>query len=649
MKLSVIIVNYNVKHFLEQCLNSVRIAMKNIHGEVYVVDNASVDGSMQMVKTKFPEVKRIENLKNVGFSMANNQAMKVATGEYVLLLNPDTLVEEDTFKKVVSFMDEHPDAGGLGVKMIDGKGNFLPESKRGLPAPSVAFYKIFGLSSLFSRSKKFNQYHLGHLDNDKTHEIDILSGAFMLMRKEALDKVGLLDEAFFMYGEDIDLSYRLQLGGFKNYYFPETKIIHYKGESTKKGSLNYVFVFYNAMVIFAKKHFSKSNARLFSFFINIAIYLRAGIAIAMRTLRKVALPLLDIALLSAGLLLLKDRYEAFSGISIPKELVLWAFPVIALVWVLGTYLSSGYDKWPKPINLIKGVLIGSLMILIAYSILPEHLRFSRAIIFISPLLALIYFFLSRWVFGLVFPSLKFEKQSDQRFLIIGKEEETNRIVELLNQTQFGSSYIRTQDPSEFEKDIDQTVYNLSEILSVDDIDEVVFCAKDVSSQEIINIMARLEDKKIEFKIAPSESLFIIGSNSIKDPGELFILDLDTLSSPANRRNKRILDVLLSMLFLTFYLVLFLFIENKVGFLKNIFLVLLGKRTWVGFCADNDQRLKLPSLKRGVISPINTLKSPETSEATRQKLNIVYARNYKISTDLSIIQKGFSKLGSQLAR
>ncbi|MEZ4937615.1 MAG: glycosyltransferase family 2 protein, partial [Crocinitomicaceae bacterium] len=275
MDISIVIVNYNVEHFLEQCLNSVFSALKKVDGEVWVVDNNSIDGSMAMVKAKFPQVRLIENKENVGFSKANNQAIRESQGKYVLLLNPDTVVEEDTFEKVVQFMNEHPDAGGLGVNMIDGKGNFLPESKRGLPTPSVAFYKIFGLSRLFPRSKKFGKYHLGYLSKEETHEIEILSGAFMLMRKEALDKVGLLDESFFMYGEDIDLSWRIILGGYKNYYYPGTRIIHYKGESTKKTSVNYVFVFYKAMIIFAKKHFSQKNARTFSFLINMAIYFRA--------------------------------------------------------------------------------------------------------------------------------------------------------------------------------------------------------------------------------------------------------------------------------------------------------------------------------------------------------------------------------------
>ncbi|MDD5694837.1 MAG: glycosyltransferase family 2 protein [Bacteroidales bacterium] len=213
MKLSVIIVNYNVRYFLEQCLLSVRKAIAELDAEVFVVDNNSVDSSAQMVREKFPGVILIENNENIGFARANNQAIIRSQGEYVLLLNPDTVVEHDTFSKIVTFMDSHLDAGGLGVKMVDGNGKFLPESKRGLPTPAVAFYKIFGLSKLFPRSKRFGKYHLGYLDKDEIHPVDILSGACMLIRKTVLDRIGLLDETFFMYGEDIDLSYRITQAG----------------------------------------------------------------------------------------------------------------------------------------------------------------------------------------------------------------------------------------------------------------------------------------------------------------------------------------------------------------------------------------------------------------------------------------------------
>ena len=225
-KLSVVIVNYNVAYFLEQCLHSVYEAAKGIPVEIFVVDNHSVDKSLEMLRNNFPEVKVIANEENVGFAKANNQAIRIATGEYILLLNPDTIVQADTFVKTLDFMDKTPDAGALGVKMIDGQGHYLPESKRGLPLPSVAFYKIFGLSKILRKSKRFGRYHLTYLDPDEIHEVDVLPGAFMLMRKSVLDQIGLLDETFFMYGEDIDLSYRVTLGGYKNYYFPLTRIIH---------------------------------------------------------------------------------------------------------------------------------------------------------------------------------------------------------------------------------------------------------------------------------------------------------------------------------------------------------------------------------------------------------------------------------------
>ena len=241
MKLSIVIVNYNVKFFLEQCLVSVFEASEGIDTEVWVVDNNSVDGSVSMVREKFPQVHLIANSDNPGFSKANNQALRQITGEYALLLNPDTLVEKDTFRKCIDFMESHPDCGGLGVKMINGEGRYLPESKRGFPSPEVSFYKISGLIHLFPKSKRIARYYLGHLSEDETNEIEILPGAYLMIRKTVLDKIGLLDETFFMYGEDIDFSYRILLAGYKNYYLPSARIIHYKGESTKKGSMNYVY------------------------------------------------------------------------------------------------------------------------------------------------------------------------------------------------------------------------------------------------------------------------------------------------------------------------------------------------------------------------------------------------------------------------
>ena len=286
MQLSVIIINYNVKYFLEQCLFSLRKALKNIDGEIIVIDNNSKDGSFEFFKNRFSDLNFIWNKTNFGFAKANNQALKIAKGEYILFLNPDTIVPEDCFEKCISFINSKNNHCALGIKMIDGSGNFLKESKRAFPSPATSFYKLSGFSKLFPHSKTFSKYHLGYLSENANHEVDVLAGAFMMIPKKILDKVGGFDEEFFMYGEDIDLSFRIKKAGFKNYYFAESSIVHFKGESTKKGSLNYVKIFYKAMSVFVKKHYGGKQAGLFSFFIQIAILLRAALAAASRLFRR---------------------------------------------------------------------------------------------------------------------------------------------------------------------------------------------------------------------------------------------------------------------------------------------------------------------------------------------------------------------------
>ena len=352
MQLSVIIVSYNVEAFLSQCLVSVERAIthysdasgKNDVIEVCVVDNISVDGTTEMVRTKFPWVKLVENTENVGFSIANNQAIKTSEAKYVLLLNPDTVVQEDTFTECMAFADATPKLGCLGVPMFDGTGTFLPESKRGIPTPWASFCRISGLFRLAPGSENLNSYYAGHLQADEINKIEILCGAFMWMRRETLREVGLLDEDFFMYGEDIDLSWRIIKGGWDNYYFSGTRIIHYKGESTKKGSLNYVTIFYNAMLIFAAKHFEGSQARMFNIFIRFAIYARAGVSIIRRILSKISWPLVEGLALHIGLFILLGFYSDYSGIQYDKSLTIKALCIHSVFWVFTLYLFGGYDK-----------------------------------------------------------------------------------------------------------------------------------------------------------------------------------------------------------------------------------------------------------------------------------------------------------------
>lgn len=275
LKLSIIIVNFNVKYFLEQCLYSVIKASENIDTEVIVVDNNSTDGSKEFYRNRFANVQFLWNEENVGFSKANNQALKRAVGKFILFLNPDTILPEDCLEKCIAYFELQNEPGAMGIRMIDGSGNYLKESKRGFPSPITSFFKLSGLTALFPSSKIFARYYLGQLDQHQNHEVDVLAGAFMLVKKSVLDITGGFDERFFMYGEDIDLSYRIQKSGYKNYYFSETTILHFKGESTKRGSLNYVRVFYGAMSLFVKKHYSKGIARFYNLLIQPAIGIRA--------------------------------------------------------------------------------------------------------------------------------------------------------------------------------------------------------------------------------------------------------------------------------------------------------------------------------------------------------------------------------------
>lgn len=277
MKLSVIIVSYNVRYYLWQCLDSLQRATKNVETEIYVIDNHSKDRTVEMLSDYFKDVKFIACNHNHGFAKANNIAIRQTNSEYVLLLNPDTFVGENTIKECISFMDADNKVGGLGVCMLKSDGGKAFESRRGLPTPMTAFYKMCGLCARFPQNKRYGRYYMCGLPWDKPGKIEVVSGAFFMIRKRALDEAGLLDEDFFMYGEDIDLSFRLLECGYENWYYP-SKILHYKGESTKKSSFRYVHVFYEAMLIFFSKHYSHLS---FWFYIpiKIAIYLKAFLAL----------------------------------------------------------------------------------------------------------------------------------------------------------------------------------------------------------------------------------------------------------------------------------------------------------------------------------------------------------------------------------
>jgi O-antigen biosynthesis protein len=526
MELSIIIVSYNVRHFLEQCLNSVKKASENIDSEIFVVDNNSADGSCSMVKQLFPEVTLIRNSGNAGFAVANNQAIKKAKGRFILLLNPDTIVEEDTFVKCIAFMNDHIDAGSVGVKMIDGKGKYLPESKRALPTPEVAFSKIFGLASIFPDSPKFNKYYMGFLDKNESNPVEILTGAFMFIRKETLDKTGLLDENFFMYGEDIDLSYRIIKSGFKNYYYPDVTIIHYKGQSTKKSNINYVINFYKAMLIFLVKHFNPEGKRIFFSLINLAVWFRAFISILKRMIQKVILPICDATIIYTLYLLIIDLWQQyrFGGqYSYPGLLNSVIVPIYILIWVITIAAFGGYRQPARIKQLVFGTISGTGIILVIYALIPDELRFSRALILIGGVTTLIVLPFFRYLLFLAGFIIENPFVLSKKTVVVANENEYSYFTEKLKKP--GSRYDVAGRVSIANEDIGNdslgNLMQLREIIRINRISTVIFNAGQLNASQIINSMIDLEKTNIEIKIGSLNADYFIGSNTKKISTDVF--------------------------------------------------------------------------------------------------------------------------------
>ena len=637
-RLSIIIVNYNVRYFLEQCLCSVQQAARGMEVEVIVVDNASSDDSLSMLQRRFPEVKLIANKENTGFSRANNQGIRIASGEYILLLNPDTLVAEDSFSSTLAFMDTHPECGALGVRMLDGSGKFLPESKRGLPTPAVALYKMTGLSSLFPRSRRFGRYHLKYLNEHSTHEVDVLSGAFMMLRKTALDRAGLLDEQFFMYGEDIDLSFRIQKAGFVNVYFAGTEILHYKGESTKKRSANYVKVFYNAMILFARKHYSGGSAGLLSLFIVLAVYFRAMTALVYRSLSRIWQPILDFLCIYSGFWAITRYWELnnkFVRAYYPPEYFYAHLPAYILIVLSFVWLSGGYDKPANWKRLLRGTLAGSLVVFSLYAFLPKDMQFSRAILGLGCLWAHVAVVLWR-VAAQVFTRSRFNpsERSAERWLLVGSAAECTRIRRLMVQAHAGHEPVGSFDLKGL-----QDADSLRTLARITEASTLVFSLQDTGVKRLLAVMQTLSGSGLRFKTVPAQSDFIIGSVSKDEPGTWYATHkVYRLALPYFRRKKRTLDILVALTCF-FFIPLMLLSPAGRKMLQNAGTVLIGKRTWTGY---PPQQPGLPPMLPPVFSLADAYSELEAHPDWKQLLFERYALEYEASRDLQALLEQFRR-------
>ena len=645
MQLSVIIINYNVKYFLEQCLCSVIKACKNIDAEIIVVDNNSSDNSKEFLLPLFPQVNFIWNSVNIGFGKANNLALAQAKGKYILFLNPDTIVPEDCFVNHIRFFELHPEAGASGIRMIDGAGKFLKESKRSFPSPLTSLYKLTGLAKLFPHSKTFGRYHVGHLSENENHQVDVLAGAYMMIPKAILNTTGSFDETFFMYGEDIDLSYRIQKAGYKNYYFAESTIIHFKGESTKKGSLNYVKMFYSAMSLFVKKHYSGSRAGIFNFLIQTGIFLRAVLSVAGKFIQKIGLPLLDAAIIFMSFWGIKYLWNTFirKEVNYSPNMLIIAFPVFTVIFLIASYYSGLYDKGYKQSQLNRSTAMAALVLLSGYGLLPEDLRFSRGILVFGIVMGFITMSLLRWLLiqaGLL--SRMDDDDGHRQTIVVADENDFTTVTTLMQKAGMPEKVLgRVDDSLKSSSKALGSIHQLNHLIKMYPVKEIIFCEDILTFKEIIATVQQLPEEVL-YKFHASGSNSIIGSNDKDISGEyLSASDKYTIANPINKRNKNLLDVMVAIIFLLSSPLHLVLQKKPLRFFKNVFAVLFLQKTWIGYAAPSGD---LPSIKKGILT--STTLPQSVNDLPTESLYLSdqwYATYYTTATDIKKLIRGYRYL------
>jgi len=655
LDLSVIIVNYNVKEFLQNLLYSVEKASTNITKEIIVVDNASDDGSAKVIKEKFSSVKLIKNQSNVGFGIANNQALKMASGEFLLLINPDAVVSEDTFDKMISFFKKNPDVGLAGCKILNPDGTLQLACRRSFPGPWTSFCKVTGLSNLFPSSKLFARYNLTYLNFDQTYEVDAISGSFMMMRREVYEKVGGFDEHFFMYGEDLDLSYRIKQAGYKVFYVHSTQIIHYKGESTRRSNLDETKVFYEAMHLFVKKHFSSSF--IVEVILRSAIVVRSVLAFLGKRKLSILSALMDFVLFDLCLLLAERIYVNYSdwlGFQPYHYMIIYTLPAFLHVFISSIVGVYKRDTLSVSRNIIS--VVTSFIILTSATFFFKQFAYSRAVVLITYLLLI--FITSFWrIFLKLFfrIGVNIDDIRKRKTLIVGINSHAIQVAEKLKSKRtdyrnvaglIGKSHGDLGKMiSGFE--VIGSLENIKRIIGEYKISEVIFSSEELSYGEMMSVVANNQNETVEFKISGTGLDFIIGKTSVSMVDDIPLIDVQyNISNPVLKVIKRLFDLIIG-LFVLFFIYPFIYFISKLGkkktefrsFILSIPEVVTGKLSFVG--PNKNQTDKNIYLGKKGLTGYWYIDSTAGTES--DKLDFYYAKNQNIWLDLEILGRSLNKM------
>ena len=657
MNLSIIIVNYNVKEFLQNLIHSIYKAAQKISYEIIIVDNASDDGSVEFIKEKFPDIKLIANQKNLGFSKANNIGLAQSKGEYILLLNPDTLVGEDTFEKMISFFKDTAEAGLAGCKILNPDGTLQLACRRSFPGPWTSFCKVTGLSSLFPKSKLFARYNLTYLDENKTYEVDAISGSFMMFPRKIYDEIGGLDEQFFMYGEDLDFCYRIQKCGKKVYYFHDTQIIHYKGESTKRSSLDETKIFYSAMHLFVKKHLSTSF--LVEIILRVAIGLRELIAFMGRRKLILLSILIDLLMFDLSIYLAENFYKNYTtwlGFNENHLLFIFIFP--AFLHILISSIMRVYRRDSLSVLRTFGALIISFFLISSATFFFKQFAYSRAVVIITFILAFLILALWRIVLKLFF-KVGVDKYStmNKRALIVGVNKPAVQIAtKLKNRSQdfhnviglIGFSHKEVGKKIE-DIEIVGSIESIKKIISEKKINEVIFSSEELTYNEMMKIVSSCQDESVEFKLIGNNLDFLVGKSSVSILEDIPLFEINyNISNPVLRMIKSLFDYSLALFVLFFiypFIYLFVKLSNKKSDFKNLILnipkIFTGRVSFVG--PKNIVKNENLFLGKQGLTGFWYLENSNVEET--EKLDIYYAKNQNIWLDLEILGKTLNKMWS----